>query len=120
MLRGRVVTRNGVALGGVQITGAGHTEHGSTLSRADGRFDLAVNAGGCLAVNYAKAGYLPAQRQVHTPWQDSALLPQVALIPLDGQVTLITLGSNAPAQVARGSPISDQDGQRQGALREAV
>jgi len=33
-------------------------------------FDIAVNGGGLLTVNYEKAGYLSAQRQVQVPWQD--------------------------------------------------
>ena len=41
-----------------------HPEFGQTLSRADGIFDLAVNGGGLLTVDYQKAGYLKVQRQV--------------------------------------------------------
>ena len=47
-------------LPGAVISILDHPEFGQTLSRADGRFDLAVNGGGILTVNYEKAGYLPA------------------------------------------------------------
>lgn len=47
-------------------------EFGSTLSRADGVFDLAVNGGGPLTVNYRKARFLAVQRQINVPWQDYA------------------------------------------------
>ena len=91
VLRGQVLDRDGAPLPGVTITILGHPEFGQTLSRADGMFDLAVNGGGLLTVNYAKAGFLPAQRQVEVPWQDYAWLPDVVLIPLDSQVTTIDL-----------------------------
>ena len=72
VLRGKVQTRDGAALAGVAITVVAHPEFGQTLSRADGAFDLAVNGGGLLTVNYQKAGFLPVQRQVSVPWQDFA------------------------------------------------
>lgn len=58
VLRGKVLTRAGQPLPGVQITILNHPEFGQTLSRADGMFDMAVNGGGYLTVNYAKDGYL--------------------------------------------------------------
>ena len=57
-----------------------------------------------------------AQRQVHVPWQDYAWLPDVALIPLDAQVTRVDLTSGDPIQVAQGSVISDTDGTRRATL----
>ncbi len=116
VLRGRVITRDGQALGGVQITVLDHPEFGGTLSRQDGRFDFAVNGGGRLVVDYQKPGFLPAQRQVQVRWQDYAEVPEVALIPLDSKVTTVILGSNAPMQAARSSLSSDGDGQRQATL----
>jgi RHS repeat-associated protein len=113
VLRGRVTDRSGAPLAGVIITVLDHPEFGQTLSRGDGMFDLAVNGGGVLTVNYAKQGYLPAQRQLNAPWQDYAFLPDVVLSPLDTQVSLINLSAGAPAQVARGSVVSDADGTRQ-------
>jgi RHS repeat-associated protein len=113
VLRGQVTDRSGAPLVGVTLTVRHHPEYGQTLSRADGLFDLAVNGGGILTVNYAKSGYLPAQRQVHAPWQDFAWLPEVALVPLDTQMTPITLSPGAPPQVARGSVVTDSAGTRQ-------
>ena len=116
VLRGMVLDRSGAPLPGVTITILNHPEFGQTLSRADGRFDLAVNGGGPLTVRYDQAGLLAAQRQVDVPWQDYAILPDVILLPLDPQVTPITLGGSAPMQVARGSQVSDADGARQATL----
>jgi hypothetical protein len=97
----------------VRIAVLGHPEFGETRSRADGMFDLVVNGGGRLTLDYARGGFLPAQRQVDTPWQDYAHLPDVALVPLDARVTTVDLTSSEPVQVARGSPVADEDGARQ-------
>jgi hypothetical protein len=113
VLRGKVLVRDGQPLSGVAITVLDHPEFGQTLSRADGMFDLAVNGGGFLTLNYTKSGYLPAQRQVEAPWQDYASLPDVVLIAVDAQVTTVDLSSSTPMQVARGSQVSDEDGSRQ-------
>ena len=112
-LRGKVMSRDGQPLPGVTITVSGHSEFGWTGSRADGHFDLVVNGGGYLTLNYEKAGYLPVQRQLKTPWQDYAWLPDVAMIPLDSQVSHIDLASGAAIQTARGNEVSDSDGTRQ-------
>src|SRR5947207_510505 len=74
------------------------------------------NGGGLLTVDYAKAGLLPAQRQVQAPWRDYAQMPDVALVPLDPQVTTVDLAEVDPIQVARGSPVTDKDGTRQATL----
>ncbi|MBE0511227.1 MAG: hypothetical protein IBX49_10955, partial [Gammaproteobacteria bacterium] len=115
VIRGRVQTRDGQALSGVTITLQGHPELGHTLSRADGMFDMVVNGGGLMVINYERDGYLPAQRKVKTPWQDYVWAEDVALIPLDPNATEITLGA-AHMQVAQGSVEQDEDGQRQATI----
>jgi RHS repeat-associated protein len=115
-LRGRVLTRDGTPLAGVTVTVVSHSEFGSTLTRRDGMFDMAVNGGGLLTVNYVRDGSLPAQRQVQVPWEDYAWLPDVVLIPVDSHFTMIDLSASTPIQVARGSAVSDADGTRQATL----
>ncbi|MFL5807542.1 MAG: fibronectin type III domain-containing protein, partial [Roseiflexaceae bacterium] len=116
VLRGLVLTRDGTPLPGVTITTLGHPEYGQTRSRADGVFDLVINGGGLLTVNYARDGYLPIQRQIDAPWRDFAWLPDVALIPLDTALTAVTLDGAGPPQVARGGVVTDTDGVRQAKL----
>ncbi len=116
VLRGKVLTRDGAPLSGVNVSILNHPEFGRTRSRADGMFDMAVNGGGPLTLNYEKVGYLPAQRQVTTPWRDFVFAPEVALVPLDSQVTTIDLTDTAPMQVAQGSEVTDSDGTRQATL----
>ncbi len=116
VLRGRVLDRDHLPVGGVHISIKDHDQFGHTLSRADGFFDLAVNGGGWLTVRYEREGYLPVQRQIDVPWQDYRWLPDVVMIPLDPQVTAIDLNAAAPVQTARGSLVTDADGTRQATL----
>lgn len=116
VLRGQVTDRSGAPIAGVKVTVHGHPEFGQTLTRADGLFDLVVNGGGMVTVNYDREGYLSVQRQVTAPWQDYAWLPGVVMIPLDAEVTHIDLASGAAAHVARGSEQSDVDGARRATL----
>jgi YD repeat-containing protein len=116
VLRGKVEARDGTPLAGVTISVLNHPEFGSTLTENNGMFDMAVNGGGLLTVNYAKAGYLNAQRQIQAPWEDYAVLPDVVLVQLDSQVTAIDLTSTTAVQVARGSAVTDANGTRQATL----
>src|SRR5659263_292808 len=116
VLRGKVLDRDNIPLSGVNISILSHPEFGSTMSRSDSMFDMAVNGGGLLTVNHAKTGYLTAQRQVNAPWQDYEWLPDVVMIQADPVVTSIDLSSSAPIQVAQGSVVNDSDGTRQATL----
>ncbi len=112
VLRGRVTTREGEPLAGVKVTVLNHPEFGYTLTRADGMFDMAVNGGGQLTVQYAKESYLTAQRDVITPWQDFVAAPDVAMIQADPKVTTVDLAALTEIQVAQGTTTTDADGTR--------
>ncbi len=113
VLRGAVRNRAGEPIPGVTIRILDHPELGHTATRADGGFDLAVNGGGHLTVEYRKDGYLPVQRTVGTRWNGWHHAPDVVMIPLDEKVTTIDLADNSqPFQVARGSEVTDSDGTR--------
>ncbi len=115
VLSGRVILRDGQPLPGVRITIKDHPEYGSTLSRADGKYDLAANGGG-LVLDFRHDGFLPAQRRADAPWRDYTHVPDVALVPLSGQATVIDLNSTAPMQVARGEVQTDNAGSRRATL----
>jgi len=111
VLRGKVTTRDGNALAGATVTIVGHPEFGQTVTRQNGFFDMAVNGGGLLSINFASPGFLPAQKQVNVPWQDYVPVPQVALIPLDSHVTTIVANAGA-TQMHQSSVMTDSDGSR--------
>jgi len=114
VLRGRVLSRDAAPLSGVTVAIVNHPELGRTLSRADGQFDLAVNGGGLLTIDFSKEGYLTVQRAVDVPWQDYSVVDDVVLSTLDPAVTEINF--TQPIQVARGSVVTDHDGARQATL----
>jgi RHS repeat-associated protein len=115
VIRGRVLDRGNAPLSGVTITILNHPEFGQTISRNDGMFDMAVNGGGPLTINYKKSGLLPVQRQVRTAWQDFSIAPDVVMIARDSEVTTVQLNANI-MQVARGSIAGDIDTDRRATL----
>jgi len=116
VLRGKVMNQNNAPLPGVTISVLDHPEFGQTLSRADGMFDLVVNGGAPITVNYAKAGMLSAQRQLAAAWQGFVMAPDVVLLPLHPFVTPVDLSSPTPIQVVRGAIVTDASGTRQATL----
>lgn len=112
VVRGRVLATDGAPLGGVLVSILAHPEYGYTYARADGGFDLAVNGGGTVTINYSQAGFLPSQRAVQPIWNQYSEVPDVLLVPLDPVSTVVTLGLPTP-QVATGSLVTDSAGTRQ-------
>jgi RHS repeat-associated protein len=116
VIRGRVLDGSANPLPGVRISINDHPELGQTLSRADGWFDMAINAGGVVVVNYDKAGYLPAQRSVPIDWLSWKVVRDVILVQPDASANAIDLTSQAVFQIAKGSVVKDDDGTRQAML----
>lgn len=112
VLRGRVLTASGAPLPGVRVGIQGHPEFGHTLTRHDGMFDMVVNGGGWAVLSYDREDHLPAQRRVEVPRNDFAWLPDVIMLTLDPQVTSVLMDASE-VQIARGSVVSDADGERQ-------
>ena len=111
VLRGKVKKRDNSPLAGVRVALLDHPEYGYTFTRLDGMFDLAVNAG-LYTVDLQAIGYCPAQRQVQAPIQDFRTLKDVVMVGMDPIANPIAFGSNAPAQMAHSSVITDGDGTR--------
>jgi len=117
VLRGTVMSRDGAPLSGVQVTVHGHPEYGETISRADGMYDLAVNGGGRLTVDFTLNEFLPVQRQLEVPWQTYVSVPEVALIQLDPKGTEVDLDQTAEDfVVVQGSVSVDVRGSRQSTM----
>ena len=117
VLRGRVLKPDNNPFPGVKITILDHPEFGYTYSRDDGLFDMVVNGGGLITINYDRQGSLPAQRQMDVPWQTYAWAPDVVLIPLDTNVTTVDLNQTAEDfVVVQGSVSVDGRGKRQSTL----
>jgi RHS repeat-associated protein len=114
VLKGRVQDRTGQPVIGATVSVLGHPEFGSTYSRADGGYDLAVNGGNPLTLNVTKFGYLQLQRSTEPQQQTFQRIEDVVLIQEDPNVTLVDF--SAPTQVARGSTQTDASGTRRQVL----
>ncbi len=114
LLRGKAVSRQGNPIAGVKITILNHPEFGATATRSDGRFDIVTNGGSTLTVVYEHPDYIMSQRSITVPWEDWRELDEVVLIPYDSNVTVINFAQ--PMEVARGSAVIDDDGNRQATL----
>lgn len=113
-LFGQVMDRQGNAMPCVRVSVEGHPELGFTLSRSEGRFDLAVNAG-AYTLRYELTGYLPVQRTTTAAAHGYSEVPDVVMTALGDKPTPISMGS-AEVQVARGPVESDEAGLRQATL----
>lgn len=96
VVRGRVLTAEGVPLPQVKVSIVGHPEYGQTESRIDGAYDLAVNGGGPLTLRFERANVLGADRTVPVPWQDYTTLDDVAMVERDAVVTPLVLPTAGP------------------------
>ncbi|MEM7483436.1 MAG: hypothetical protein AAF481_19920, partial [Acidobacteriota bacterium] len=115
VVRGRVLDVSGQPLPGVTVSTFSAPELGSTLSRADGRFDLVVHGGGKVIVRLAKAGHLAAQRRVEARWGGWASLQDVVLRVVDAPAGVVTGGATG-SQVVSGAMVTDSEGSRRASL----
>ncbi len=87
-IHGRVLSLDGSPLAAVDVSVHGHPEYGQTRSRASGEFDLVVNGGGAMVLDYhLDDTHLPAQRTVEVQWNDYATAPDVTLMPIPNNCT---------------------------------
>lgn len=115
VVRGQVVAANGAPLPGVRVSWLGRPQFGYTLTRADGMYDLVVNGGGQVVIQYQKSGYIETHRRTSTPWRDFVVMDDVYLAAYDTVAARITMGA-AAMQTVRGSVVTDRDGSRRATL----
>lgn len=112
VVRGRVFDRDtGSAIAGARVFVDGDRGVGETLTRGDGLFDLAVNAGTAVLVSVTMDGFVPVQRSLAIPPNDYAWAGDLAMTRLDGVSTVVRMGADA-TQIHQGSVVTDDDGTR--------
>ncbi|MFB6255334.1 MAG: carboxypeptidase-like regulatory domain-containing protein, partial [Haloplanus sp.] len=109
---GTVVDRDGTPLSGVTVRVDDRPEFGYTATRDDGRYDMLVNGGGRVTLEFAKQGYLPVQRSVNLGWNRETTVDEVALVQFSGAGTDIEMNADT-MQVVEGTQVTDDDGTRQ-------
>ncbi|XP_059482465.1 teneurin-m isoform X2 [Neocloeon triangulifer] len=73
VIRGRVVTSSGMGLIGVRVSTSLHLE-GFTLTREDGWFDLLVNGGGAVTLQFGRSPFRPQTQIVNVPWNEVVII----------------------------------------------
>ena len=111
VLRGRVHDRAGPPIEGVRVTVLDHPELGTTNTRADGEFDLAVNGAG-VTLSFEVAGFLPVSARSTPTWQDYDRSTDIVMVPVDAAVTRIEDDSDRAVPGRAGTQSDDKDGER--------
>jgi hypothetical protein len=113
VLAGGVTLSDGRPLPGVEIRTLGHPEFGLTHTDELGHFQMVVNGGGMLTVNYALPGYITSQRQVEVRWQGSGTVDDIVMMPRSPVASMIDVsGTATDYQVGAARSENDVDGSR--------
>ncbi len=112
VVRGSVADSEGQPLGGARIRVVGAPELGSTHSRADGIFDIAVNGGAKITVEISGPDWLMVHRRAAVEPNSFAWVEPAVLLPRSELVTAISLNGSGPLQVARSEASEDASGRR--------
>jgi RHS repeat-associated protein len=105
VLHGRVMDTDGAPLPGVSVSVQGHPEYGYTLTRGEGQYDLVVNGGSRLLLEFSADGFLAAQRSVSPKWQQHARVDDLGLVDAVGKTSSIS--ADAEDSQAISGPASD-------------
>uniref|UniRef100_H2YAD4 EGF-like domain-containing protein n=1 Tax=Ciona savignyi TaxID=51511 RepID=H2YAD4_CIOSA len=79
VIRGQVLTVDGSPLIGVQVKVEHNQFYGMTKSRANGWYDILVNGGGALTLNFQRTSFVPSSATVFVPWNDFVVMPTVTM-----------------------------------------
>lgn len=114
ILQGAVYDHNDQPVTDASVRILNQPQFGQTRTRADGRYEIALNGGGQVTVEISKDGYLTLQRTLEASWQQFTGVDSVVMTPLDTAVTVIDFQDSI--EVARGTPVTDAAGTRQATL----
>ncbi|XP_076321684.1 teneurin-a-like isoform X3 [Tachypleus tridentatus] len=79
VIRGRVVSKQGDGLTGVRVGVAAGHHFGFTLTRRDGWFDILVNGGGAVTLEFQRSHFHPIKRTIMVPWNDIVVMETVVM-----------------------------------------
>ena len=95
MVRGKVITPSGMGLIGVRVSTNGANE-GFTMTRQDGWFDLMVNGGGPVMLQFGRNPYSPLRLALNVPWNEVMVLSPVKLTDKEVHVQVPELYQSVP------------------------
>ncbi len=79
VLRGRVLSQQGLGIVGVRVSVDRHPRFGFTLTRHGGWFDILVNGGGAVTLQFQRNPYRPEMRTVWAAWNRIVVLDKITL-----------------------------------------
>ncbi|XP_071361050.1 teneurin-3 isoform X2 [Trachinotus anak] len=107
IIRGQVLTADGTPLIGVNVTFVHYPEHGYTVTRKDGMFDLLVNGGASLTLSFERAPFITQYRTVWVPWNVFYVMDTLVMKKEENDIPSCDLsGFIRPSPVIVASPLS--------------
>ncbi|XP_044748405.1 teneurin-a isoform X3 [Coccinella septempunctata] len=77
VMRGQVVTPQGLGIVGIRVSVDRESRLGFTLTRQGGWFDVLVNGGGAVTLQFQRSPFKPLTRTVFVPWNQIVILAPV-------------------------------------------
>ncbi|CAL8329160.1 unnamed protein product [Lota lota] len=107
IIRGQVLTADGTPLIGVNVTFVHYAEHGYTITRKDGMFDLLANGGASLTLSFERAPFLTQYRTVWVPWNVFYVMDTLVMKKEENEIPSCDLsGFIRPSPIIVASPLS--------------
>ncbi|KAM6941261.1 teneurin-3 [Lycodopsis pacificus] len=107
IIRGQVLTADGTPLIGVNVTFVHYAEHGYTVTRKDGMFDLLANGGASLTLSFERAPFITQYRTVWVPWNVFYVMDTLVMKKEENDIPSCDLsGFIRPSPVIVASPLS--------------
>uniref|UniRef100_A0A8C5B4Z8 Teneurin transmembrane protein 3 n=1 Tax=Gadus morhua TaxID=8049 RepID=A0A8C5B4Z8_GADMO len=107
IIRGQVLTADGTPLIGVNVTFVHYAEHGYTITRQDGMFDLLANGGASLTLSFERAPFLTQYRTVWVPWNVFYVMDTLIMKKEENEIPSCDLsGFIRPSPIIVASPLS--------------
>ncbi|XP_037506550.1 teneurin-m isoform X1 [Rhipicephalus sanguineus] len=85
VIRGRVTGKEGNGIVGIRVSVATDPQFGFTLTRNDGWFDILVNGGGAVTLQFQRNPFHPIKRTVLVPWNTIVVMGHVEMAVLGGE-----------------------------------
>ena len=74
VIRGQVVSKEFNGLIGVRVSVSTDPQFGFTLTRSDGWFDILVNGGGIITLQFQRNPFYPIKKFVYVAWNDIGVI----------------------------------------------
>ncbi|KAG8307286.1 hypothetical protein J6590_024932 [Homalodisca vitripennis] len=102
VMRGQVLSPQGLGIVGIRVSVDRDSRFGFTLTRAGGWFDVLVNGGGAVTLQFQRSPFQPLTRTLFVPWNQIVVLPPITMQLGDDADNF--RGSGAHPALALGAP----------------